>query len=165
MVGAKIITSTKGPGVEKIKADMKQILSMHVLVGIPEDKISRKETAKINNAELLYLHTHGSELMKIPPRPVIEPAIEARENKEHISEQLSIAAKMVLNGKPAIAKRQLKTVGMLGQNIARAWFTDPRNNWPPNSPITIAKKGSERPLIDTGQLRQAIIYVVREDRR
>lgn len=32
---------------------------------------------------------------------------------------------------------------------------------PPNSPVTIARKGSSTPLIDTGQLRGAISYEVR----
>lgn len=32
---------------------------------------------------------------------------------------------------------------------------------PPNAPKTIARKGSSKPLIDTGQLRQSITYVVR----
>jgi hypothetical protein len=49
---------------------------------------------------------------------------------------------------------------MLGQNIVRAWFVDPKNGWPENSPITIAAKGSDKPLIDTGELRKAITYVV-----
>lgn len=31
---------------------------------------------------------------------------------------------------------------------------------PPNAPLTIAKKGSDVPLIDTGRLRQSIDYVV-----
>jgi hypothetical protein len=32
---------------------------------------------------------------------------------------------------------------------------------PPNSPITIARKGSSKPLIDSGQLRQSISFEVR----
>ena len=31
---------------------------------------------------------------------------------------------------------------------------------PPNSPSTIAKKGSNNPLIDTGRLRQSVVYKV-----
>ena len=30
--------------------------------------------------------------------------------------------------------------------------------WTPNSPVTIARKGSSRPLIDTGELRASITY-------
>lgn len=60
------------------------------------------------------------------------------------------------------AKRHLELAGMEGQNSARDWFEDPRNGWAPNSPVTIALKGSERPLVDTGELRKSITYVVKE---
>jgi hypothetical protein len=66
-------------------------------------------------------------------------------------------------------------VEVQGQNIARAWFTNPANNWAPNSDITIngskpdkngkqfiKGKGSDQPLIDTGELRKSIIYVVKD---
>lgn len=34
--------------------------------------------------------------------------------------------------------------------------------WTPNAPSTIARKGSDKPLIDTGQMRQRIVYVVKD---
>jgi hypothetical protein len=34
----------------------------------------------------------------------------------------------------------------------------------PLRPATIRRKGSSRPLIDTGQMRQAVSYVIREER-
>ena len=35
---------------------------------------------------------------------------------------------------------------------------------PPNAPATIEMKGSDKPLIDTGQLRSSITYVVKDTR-
>lgn len=32
----------------------------------------------------------------------------------------------------------------------------------PNSPETIKRKGSDKPLIDTGRMRQSINYVIQE---
>ena len=56
---------------------------------------------------------------------------------------------------------ELKKTGMFVQNKVRSWFTDSRNGWPPNAPSTIkAKKGKSNPLIDTGELRKSITYVV-----
>ena len=51
---------------------------------------------------------------------------------------------------------------MQGQNIARDWFTNPANNWAANSEDTVKKKGSDRPLIDTSELRKSITYVVKD---
>ena len=109
----------------------------------------------------MYIHSHGSPLHSIPARPIIEPAIEAEDNKEAIAKELGLAAKSVLDKKPGKAKIHLKRAGMTGRNAAVEWFTDPRNNWPPNAPSTIKEKGSERPLIDTGALRASITYVVK----
>jgi len=142
---------------------LRQVADMQVFVGIPEEKAVRKWEKKwssVNNAQLLYIHTNGSEKMKIPARPVIEPAIEAKGNKEMITEELRKALDSLLDKKPGQASIHLKRAGMIGQNVSRAWFTDARNGWAPNTPLTIARKGSDQPLIDTGQLRKAITYVV-----
>lgn len=107
----------------------------------------------------MYIHSHGSALWKAPPRPVLEPSIE--HNKEALSQQLGKVAKAALNGQDP--NTELGKAGMMAQNFARDWFTNPANLWPPNSPVTIKKKGSDRPLIDTGELRRAITYVVKDD--
>lgn len=35
-------------------------------------------------------------------------------------------------------------------------------DWAPNAPSTIKKKGSDKPLIDTGTMRQGVQYVIKE---
>lgn len=130
-----------------------------VLVGIPAEENSR-DSGEINNAQLLYIHTHGSPLRHIPARPVIEPAIEYA--KGRITRELQRAITAAADGDVDGAEQGLERTGMAAQNACRAWFTNPDNHWAPNSPITIAHKGSSRPLIDTGSLRKSIIYVVRD---
>ena len=178
----EVSSTSKGNGIEKIKKDMARLMALDVLVGIPENKSARKDTDKVNNAQLLYLHTNGSALRHIPARPVIEPAIVA--NKEAIAEELKTSSKLILQGKTEQSMQQLKKVGMLGATVSKDWFTDSRNKWPPNAPRTIirklnkikGKKGKEAiteylktgvtdkvtPLIDTGALRQSITFVVRK---
>jgi hypothetical protein len=114
----------------------------------------------INNAELLYLHTHGSPLKHIPARPVVEAAISDRQNSQQIVAELRLAATAAIEGKTDLVERQLRLAGTVAANLARAWFTNPRNHWAPNRPRTVQRKGSSRPLIDTGALRKAITYVV-----
>jgi hypothetical protein len=158
-----------------------------------EDDAARSSNQKehITNAQLLYIHTngvrdntmikemqhdinsgkpysrayefyvqeHGSPLFKVPPRPVLAPAIE--NSKDKIAEQMKQAFQSVLEG--GNITTELGKVGMLGQNICREWFTDPSNKWAANSPLTIKKKGSDKPLIDTGALRRSITWVLRDD--
>lgn len=162
---------------------LKNVEGIEVYVGIPEDRSRRKVSKKVNNATLCFIHTNGSQLRGIPPRPIIGPSIEARGNKEPITDELALASKATLEGKPNEVFAHLRRAGMLGQNAARGWFTDPRNGWLPNAPATIARKLSKlseikraqagaflemggdsteisKPLIDTAQLVKAITYVV-----
>ncbi len=146
----------------------------------------------VTNAELMYIHTNGSPLRNIPARPVIEPAIEADGNRQNIATELMHAAQRALVDDPAGMEEYLKRAGMVGMVAAKDWFTDPRNGWPPNKPSTIRNKlrtlrgkalndalqildeyesdptrdvsGIDTPLIDTGELRRSITFVVGDDK-
>lgn len=182
------VTSSKDR-TNEIKEALKELKNMDVLVGIPQADNSRQGDA-VTNSELLFLMTNGvrtkamrmemqdnvekkgyhkayemyiqangSPLWDIPPRPVVEPAIEA--DKELIASLLKEAMKAALDGDLDIAKEYLNKAGLEGQAASQEWFDDSRNDWPENSPLTIAKKGSDKPLIDTGELRKAITFIVR----
>jgi len=131
---------------------------MDILVGIPANKTLRAGE-EMNNASLLFIHTNGSPLRNIPPRPVIEPALAYNASK--ISEQVAGMLRAAAENDAQKVNQYAHRIGMAGQNAARDWFTNPANGWPPNAPSTIARKGSSQPLIDTGNLRKSIIYVIR----
>lgn len=174
---------------DKLLQGLRDIRGYIAVVGIPEERSSRSDE-EVNNAELLYIHTNGSPIRRIPARPVIEPAIEERGTKEKILEELKAAGKDALLSKMVEARKHLMIAGQIGENAAKAWFTDPRNGWPPNSPATIKQKleklsgkrkekalsafasgfssytwqGREfyldTPLIDTGVMRKSITHQV-----
>lgn len=156
------IKATRTGSSGNLKAALERIANSQVYVGIPQSAASRPGEP-VNNAELMYLHTNGSALQHIPARPVIEPAIEEPTNKALISAALGKAAKDYLAGDPEAAHQDLEKAGMLGANAAKKWFVSPLNGWAPNTPYTIARKGSDRPLIDTGELRRSITSVVKGD--
>lgn len=108
----------------------------------------------------MYLHSKGSPQWQIPPRPVIEPAITAKGNKEKITSEMEAAGKAALNGNRTAMRYFMERAGITAVNLVKAWFTDPRNGWAPNSPSTIKRKGSSKPLIDTAQMRNAITYIL-----
>lgn len=161
---------------------MKNLKNIDVLVGVPGETVSRKNNKEdINNAQLLYIHSKGSPLKNIPARPVIEPAISEAKNKAQIAENLKLASQLMLEGEHEGAIRQLHLTGLDAVNKIKAWFEDSANNWSPLQRATILarirkqkskKKRKELydllisdpskflPLQDTGQLRNAITYVV-----
>ena len=111
-------------------------------------------------AKQLYAQSHGSMKMAIPPRPIIEPAIEASDNKAAITEELKDAATKQLEDNHAGAVRGMKRAGQEATNRVKAWFFDSRNHWPPNAPSTIRRKKSSQPLIDTAAMRDSITWVL-----
>ncbi len=140
---------------------LKQLEEASVYVGIPESASERKD-GEMTNAQILAVNTQGSPLRGLPARPLLEPAMEDPENKEKVNRHLLQAAKQGVQGNSGGFLQELERAGMVAQNLVRAWFVNSKNNWPPLSPVTIEAKGSDRPLIDTGQLRKAITYVVRK---
>jgi hypothetical protein len=161
------------------------LLGANVLVGIPEATSARKGEP-INNAQLMYIHTNGSEIRNIPRRPVIEPAI--IDSKDEIVSTLEKAADAQLSGDTVGANSYMKLAGLQGANAAKRWFTNPNNGWARNKLATIARKlrrlrgqtykdamqilndagetgdvsAIDTPLIDTGELRRAITFVAKD---
>lgn len=155
----KVGLTKGGPGTRKLEAQLAALQRMEVLVGVPENKAPRRNEP-INNAQLIYIHTHGSPIRNIPPRPIIEPAL--AHDRVAITDQLKQANQAVLEDNTAQALAHLQAAGIEGRNACIRWFDNPLNGWPPNAPSTIRAKGSSHPLIDTGQLRRSITYVVVE---
>lgn len=165
-----------------VNESLKKLARKAVYVGIPESAAAR-DIGRINNAQLMYIHTNGSPLKHIPVRPVIEPALEA--NKAIVMEQLERVAEATLDGDDQMAEQALIAAGRVGANAAKRWFTDSRNGWPKNKPSTVRNKirklrgtsyqealdildsdgdisAIDTPLIDTGELRRSITFVTGE---
>ena len=158
----KITASVKNNNIN-YKAVMDSIAFMkkhEVCIGVPEDAEKRKDSkdTPVNNAELLFIHTNGSPVNNIPPRPVLEPAV--KQNQVRISANMQKAVDAAVEGRKKDILPALEMAGMEGQNVARDWFTDSSNNWPPNKGQE--DKANKKPLIDTDEMRKSITYVVRE---
>ena len=164
LVGVPAETSTRPNTGEKINnAELLYILSHGVRKKAMRDEMQANIDSgmKYSAAHSLYIQEHGSPLWQIPPRPVLEPAIE--DKKAPIAKQLREAAKAAIDGNMQGAENRLHMAGMVAENAAKGWFEDPKNGWPPNSPKTIARKGSDSPMIDTGEMRKSITHVIREE--
>ena len=164
LVGVPAERSTRPEVGEKINnAELLYILSHGVRKKSMRDEMQQNIDSgmKYSAAHSLYIQSHGSPLWQIPPRPVLEPAIE--ESKTPIAKQLKLSMKAAIDGNTQETENRLHMAGMVAENAAKAWFENPANKWPPNSPKTIAKKGSDSPMIDTGEMRKAITHVIREE--
>ena len=188
----QLISVTSNINMDDCFKELKELANKKILVGIPDntEHDSKGNNSHITNAQLLYMHTngvrnkdmreemqhnldngtpytkahemyiheHGSPMYAIPPRPVLEPAIE--NSKDKISDKLKKVLQLASEGEDY--QRQLELTGLYAEGVCKNWFTNPSNGWPANAESTIKAKGSENPLIDQGELRKAITYVVKE---
>ena len=133
----------------------------YVKVGILGNSTSRKIKSNKRevsaNATIGFKHEFGVVSEKIPARSFLRMPIKAK-LKEYMneSERLNREAfeKAVKDGK---LFQYMKLLGILGEKcVLDAFETRGFGTWKPNAPSTIAIKGSDSPLIDTGELRKSI---------
>lgn len=93
----------------------------------------------------------------VPERPFMRNAI--RDNTHGYKTIMGQQARKILRGETSIPV-VLQKLGIRAQGDIQSEITALSS--PPNSPVTIALKGSSNPLIDTGEMRGAVTWQVDE---
>lgn len=183
------ILQIKQDNLADVLKSIKALSKKDVLVGVPNANADRddEDRGPINNAALAFIHDNGSPAANIPARPFLRAGIE--EDKEKIEQRLKKAADAALDGDSNKVDQQLHAAGLIGQNAVRNKINS--GDFAPLSDATLEARASRKtpgvrlnkgaatelerrdsgqapstdfakPLIDTGQLRNSITYVVRE---
>lgn len=152
---------TKDRVAEVIQA-ISKLAKKDVLVGIPDSAPGRND-GPISNAAIGYIQETGSPANNIPARPFLIPGV--KDAQKDIAARFGAGAKQALSGNGTAAEASLHAAGLIGQNAARRKI----NNGPfePLKESTLAARRRRgrtgtRPLIDTGQLRNSLTYVIRD---
>lgn len=126
----------------------------HALVGIFEGAAAEKKGAgPVSIAEYAAYNEFGTS--KIPARPWMRTGFDA--NIAAIQKQMDGAALAALDG---VQVRPLELGAVAMQGALKASITD--GAWTPNAQVTIDAKGSSKPLIDTGAMRNAVLWQIRQ---
>lgn len=177
---SKILKSDK---LGEVLKGIDALVGKRVLVGVPGKTADRNqdEYGPMNNATLGYINEFGSPASNIPARPFLVPGVE--EGMDAIAARLEKAAVAATNNDPGAVDKQLHAAGLEAQTAVREKITTG-----PFEPLKLstlrarARKGRKgakeeiasrlagnepnpenaRPLIDTGQLRNSISYVIRK---
>lgn len=136
----------------------------NVLVGIPSEESPREEGQEINNAALLFINNFGSPGQNIPARPVMEIGI--RLVQDQVAEEFKKALKAAFKQGRGAVNVYYNRVGMIASNSVKKVISDQIGIEPP-SEATIKTRQSNgfngsKSLVVTGQVRNAITYVVKE---
>lgn len=179
-----------GKGMAALVEQLKELASLEVLVGFPEDTAHRDTDEGPTNPQIAYIQDQGAPEQHIPARPFMKPGIESVQAKLAYKLRRTITA--VLENKSDALQIGLTQVGItavLGiQNKINEGIP------PPLAEATLrgrlrskrrdgagARKGAAieldrrwdgqvpsvefaKPLVDTAQLRNAVSYAIRRRR-
>ena len=153
MIRINTSTRVRDMGMNRIMRAMDDLKRIDVRVGVQSGE--RTEDGKFDLASVAAVQEFGSPARKIPSRPFM------RESFDTKAKAIAIfggqAAGKVVDG--AIPARMaadligLKMTGFIQAKIVSG-------SWTPNTKYTIRRKKSNKPLIDTGRLRQSIRHVL-----
>lgn len=144
-------------GYKKILQAVKELGINGINVGITSDKINKEG---VSVAQYAYWNEVGVESKdgkgwRIPPRPFMRGWADS--HKEQIKQTMQSVAQAVSSGKIE-AETAIDRLGQYCQDGVKSYIR--RGDFTPNSPATIERKGSSRPLIDTGTMRNSIRYEI-----
>lgn len=125
----------------------------YVTLGIHEDEGRQRDGDGPTVAEYATFNEFG---MGVPERSFLRSTVD--EHRDEIARRLETAITDQLDGRRTVGQG-LERLGLWATGRVKMKIRDLRD--PPNAPRTIALKGSDNPLIDTGRMRNSIAYKVR----
>lgn len=167
-----------------VVAATRTLADAEVLVGVPAEEADRDDGSEFNNAARAYVHDQGSPEAHIPQREFMRPGIEdAMSDIEH---KMGVALKAAMRGNAVAAEGSMHQVGLVAQSAIRKRIDD--GIPPPLSDRTVRERANRgrkgallemdnrlagvapsldlaKPLIDTGEMRKSITYVIRSRKR
>lgn len=141
-------------------ADVANLANSYVIIGFPDGTVTHDEIKQgrhkkggLSMAEIAASNEFGTE--HIPERSFMRSSFD--ENQTKIFSILQKEYGRILDGKSTV-RRSLDLIGNIVRDMIKVKIR--QITQPPNSQRTIDKKGSSKPLIDFGQMINAVQYKV-----
>lgn len=153
MITIKSTAKIKDKGMDKLLRSMNELKHIDIKVGVQAGE--RTEDGKFDLAGVAAVQEFGSESKNIPSRPFMRETFDtkARAISSFGGQVIGKVASGAMTVRVAADLIGLKMTGFIQAKIVSG-------NWTPNTAHTIKRKGSNKPLVDTGHLRQAIRHVL-----
>ena len=144
----KIIKDFDGKFLDRLKKALIGKRERVVNVGFPA---SAKEPDGTSTAFIAAVHEFGSE--HVPERSFMRTSLEVNRNKRKALNEQNL--KKVLNGGMSV-DAALGHLGLMASSDIKEQIKN--GSYAPLKEVTTKRKGSSKPLIDTGQMRQSVTY-------
>lgn len=151
-----VVSDKLTPEGKQFYASIEKLKNNEVGIGFQHGK--KVHSAKnggeaLDMAQIAAFNEFGTS--KSPPRPFLRMTVD--NNQEKIAKFVEKETKRIASG--ASSEQVLNKLGAFGVGLVQE--TIGSGSFTPNAPSTVAMKGSSHPLIDTGQMRQSVHYVIK----
>lgn len=140
------------PEGEKFFRQIDELQDEEVFVGFQAGKVT--DDRGVDMAQIAMWNELGTSTA--PSRPFLRKSVD--ENADPINAMCAQQLKSITAG--GTAEQSLKQIGVFGVGLVQEKIES--GSYEPNAPSTIRKKKSDKPLIDTGKMRQSVKYVIRK---
>ena len=144
------VTDRLTPDGERLKRELEELSKLEVRVGFQQGEATTDDG--IDMCDIAMWNEMGT--LRSPSRPFMRDAVDNHEAE--INNFCKSQQNNIIN---STAEQVLKLTGIFLKDLIQNEIVD--GNFAPNAPYTIAKKGSDKPLIDTGRMRQSVNYVIK----
>lgn len=144
------------PAGRRFYAEVDRLKKGKVFIGFQAGKKKHKgrNGKEADVAEIAMFNELGTS--RSPSRPFLRQTVD--KNKAKIKQMCKQTAKQIAQG--GSAAQCLKLLGAFGVSLVQE--TIESGSFKPNAPRTVDMKGSDKPLIDTGRMRQSVHYVIKK---
>lgn len=149
---------------QDILNNIKKLAETKVMVGIPQAENTRENSGPIGNAALLFINNYGSPANNIPARPVMELGLKKATPK--IIEGFKAIGRAAVNKNSAVIGQLYDRIGIIASTSVKD-VIDSQEGIQGPAPSTLLARlyngfSGTKSLIVTGQLRNAITWVLRK---
>lgn len=147
MVGHDKLT----PEGRRFFAEIEKLKAQQVRVGYQQGAAASEEG--VDMADIAMWNELGT--VNSPARPFLRQSVD--DNAAKISAFCKAQLQRLAQGSTD-AETILKQIGVMQKGLVQEKIEN--GSFKPNAPSTVKKKGSDKPLIDTGRMRQSVNYVI-----
>ena len=137
---------------KKLQKILKELADKEVRVGFQQGKTTEEDGTDV--CDIAAWNELGT--VNMPSRPFLRMSVD--DNSDKINSFMSAQKRSIINGESA--DRILKKIGIFQKDLIQEKITE--GSFAPNAPSTIKAKGSSKPLIDTGRMRQSVNFEIKQ---
>lgn len=137
---------------KKLQKILKELADKEVRIGFQQGKATEEDGTDV--CDIAAWNELGT--VNMPSRPFLRMSVD--DNSDKINSFMSAQKRSIINGEPA--DRILKKIGIFQKDLIQEKITE--GSFAPNAPSTIKAKGSSKPLIDTGRMRQSVNFEIKQ---